>query len=229
MGKEYSNTTAGQKKNRKSMPDMARASGKDLTCHYKQMSEVGRAIKGMKLKKCAHMQPPPAPSSPGLGARERLMRALGRAVAYLQRVTSKKDVIPYMIHKGGKGRHALAKNHKTGGSGFPLKSSQMMLKLLENVESNTKSSSLEGKEDNLVLNHVQVNRARKMRRRTYRAHGRMGPYVRSPCHVELTVTEATKAVVPKPKAATQIVTRKTMALARWNKQSKVPVGGGAKA
>ena len=163
------------------------------------MSEVGRAIKGMKLDK---------------------------AKAYLQRVLVKKDVIPYMRHKGGKGRHAQAKNHKwVVGSGWPTKSTKMMLKLLENASANaaapSKDADLTSKP--LVLKHVQVNRARKMRRRTYRAHGRMGPYVRSPCHVEL-IVEAEAAKVSKPKTqSSTLVTRKAAALSRLG---KVKVGGG---
>lgn len=162
------------------------------------MSEVGRAIKGMKLDK---------------------------ARAYLQRVLKKKDVIPYMRHKGGKGRHAQAKNLKwVVGSGWPTKSTKMMLKLLDNAQANAagpnKDPELASKP--LVLKHVQVNRARKMRRRTYRAHGRMGPYVRSPCHVEV-VVESEAAKVSKPKSATTLITRKAAALGRF---SRVQVGGG---
>ena len=39
----------------------------------------------------------------------------------------------------------------------------------------------------------QVNRAPKMRRRTYRAHGRINPYMSSPCHIELTLVEKEQA------------------------------------
>ena len=37
---------------------------------------------------------------------------------------------------------------------------------------------------------VQVNRAAKMRRRTYRAHGRINPYMSSPCHIEVRTRSA---------------------------------------
>jgi large subunit ribosomal protein L17e len=164
------------------------------------MSEVGRAIQGMKLDK---------------------------ARAYLERVLVKKDVIPYMRHKGGKGRHAQAKNHKwVVGSGWPSKSTKMMLKLLENVEANAKGPSKEDLASKpLVLKHVQVNRARKMRRRTYRAHGRMGPYVRSPNHVQI-VVEPEQVKVAKPKAeTTTLVTRKQAAMSRLG---RVKEGGGEK-
>lgn len=46
----------------------------------------------------------------------------------------------------------------------------------------------------------QVNEAPAMRRRTYRAHGRISPYMCSPCHVEVIL--ATKDdVVPKVAAS----------------------------
>lgn len=48
--------------------------------------------------------------------------------------------------------------------------------------------------DNLYISHIQVNRAMRQRRRTYRAHGRINPYMSSPCHVELIVTEKESAV-----------------------------------
>ena len=36
---------------------------------------------------------------------------------------------------------------------------------------------------------LQVNRAPYMRRRTYRAHGRINPYMSSPCHLEVILSE----------------------------------------
>jgi len=105
----------------------------------------------------------------------------------------------------------------------------MMLKLLENLKSNTAQSSTFDSSDDLVLSHVQVNRAQKMRRRTYRAHGRMGPYVRNPCHVELCATSAKAKAVPVPiEAAAATKSRKLLAINRWKAHSKVPVGGGEK-
>jgi large subunit ribosomal protein L17e len=34
----------------------------------------------------------------------------------------------------------------------------------------------------------------KQRRRTYRAHGRVNPYMSSPCHIEMTLAEKETAV-----------------------------------
>jgi len=47
--------------------------------------------------------------------------------------------------------------------------------------------------DYLVIEHIQVNRAPHMRRRTYRAHGRINPYMSSPCHIEVCLAEKEQA------------------------------------
>ena len=54
---------------------------------------------------------------------------------------------------------------------WPKKSAEFLLQLLRNAESNADLKGLDG--DKLVIEHIQVNRAPKMRRRTYRAHGRI--------------------------------------------------------
>jgi large subunit ribosomal protein L17e len=48
--------------------------------------------------------------------------------------------------------------------------------------------------DSLFISHIQVNKAMAQRRRTYRAHGRINPYMSSPCHVELILSEKEQAV-----------------------------------
>lgn len=40
----------------------------------------------------------------------------------------------------------------------------------------------------------QVNRAPCLRRRTYRAHGRINPYMSSPCHIEVILSEKEEVV-----------------------------------
>jgi large subunit ribosomal protein L17e len=39
-----------------------------------------------------------------------------------------------------------------------------------------------------------VNRAPCLRRRTYRAHGRINPYMSSPCHIEMILAEKEEVV-----------------------------------
>ena len=70
-----------------------------------------------------------------------------------------------------------------------------MLQLLKNAESNADYKGLDA--DRLVIDHIQVNRAPSLRRRTYRAHGRINPYMSSPCHIEVILTEK-EEVLAKP-------------------------------
>ena len=52
-----------------------------------------------------------------------------------------------------------------------MKSARVLIQLLKNAESNAEVRMLNT--DALVIEHIQVNRAEKLRRRTYRAHGRI--------------------------------------------------------
>uniref|UniRef100_A0A8C2LPF1 Large ribosomal subunit protein uL22 n=1 Tax=Cricetulus griseus TaxID=10029 RepID=A0A8C2LPF1_CRIGR len=51
--------------------------------------------------------------------------------------------------------------------------------------------------DSLVIEHIHVNKVPKMCRRIYRAHGQINPYMSSPCHIEMILTEK-EQIVPKP-------------------------------
>lgn len=54
---------------------------------------------------------------------------------------------------------------------WPEKSAEFLLQLLRNAESNADIKGLDV--DRLYVEHIQVNRAPCLRRRTYRAHGRI--------------------------------------------------------
>merc|ERR1712177_22920 len=112
---------------------------------------------------------------------------LHRATTYLKNVMSKKEIVPFRRYMGGVGRHAQAAVHGTAQGRWPLKSAEFLLHLLKNAESNAEYKGLDA--DHLVIEHIQVNRAPKMRRRTYRAHGRINPYMSSPCHIEICLVE----------------------------------------
>merc|ERR1712203_203685 len=68
---------------------------------------------------------------------------------------------------------------------------EFLLHMLKNAESNAEYKGLVA--DHLVIDHIQVNRAPKMRRRNYRAHGRINPYMSSPCHIEIVLVEKEQA------------------------------------
>lgn len=131
-----------------------------------------------------------------------------------------KDAVPMRKHKSGAGRHAQATKYGTSQCGWPRKAAQFLLDLLRNAEANAEKKSLDL--DALQITHVQVNQAphvsatrlvffpffllhsrpaAQQRRRTYRAHGRIGPYQSSPCHVEM-ILEEEEGAVARPTTAT---------------------------
>merc|ERR1711934_959041 len=138
----------------------AKAKGSNLRVHFKNTREAAQAIKKMPLN---------------------------RATTYLKNVINMKEIIPFRRFMGGVGRHAQAKVHGTSQGRWPKKSAEFLLHLLKNAESNAEYKGLDA--DHLVIDHIQVNRAPHMRRRTYRAHGRINPYMSSPCHIEITLVE----------------------------------------
>merc|ERR1711957_975736 len=111
--------------------------------HYKNTREVVGAVRKMKLS---------------------------RAFAYLDNVMKKKEIIPFRRYKGDVGRHAQGKQHGVPQGRWPIKSCQFIYGLLKNAESNADTKGLDM--DSLIIEHAQCNRAPRMRRRTYRAHGR---------------------------------------------------------
>merc|ERR1712080_245203 len=120
---------------------MGKAKGSNLRVHFKNTRETAQAIKKMPLH---------------------------RATKYLKNVLAKKEIIPFRRFMGGVGRHAQAKVHGTAQGRWSTKSCEFLLHLLKNAESNTEYKGLDA--DHLVIDHIQVNRAPHMRRRTYRAH-----------------------------------------------------------
>ncbi|KAL4674349.1 hypothetical protein H8959_018283 [Pygathrix nigripes] len=80
-------------------------------------------------------------------------------------------------------------------------------------ESNSELKGLDV--DSLVIEHIQVNKAPKIHRRTYRARGRINPYMSSPCHIEMVLTEK-EQTVPKPEE--EVAQRKKISQKKLKKQ-----------
>jgi len=143
----------------------ALARGSHLRVHFKNTREAAQAIKHMHLR---------------------------RALRFLKNVKDMKECVPFRRFNGGVGRCAQAKNWGTTQGRWPKKSAEFLLQLLKNAESNAEHKNLDA--DHLVIEHIQVNRAPQMRRRTYRAHGRINPYMSSPCHIEVMLVEREEAI-----------------------------------
>uniref|UniRef100_A0A4W2DXZ7 Large ribosomal subunit protein uL22 n=1 Tax=Bos indicus x Bos taurus TaxID=30522 RepID=A0A4W2DXZ7_BOBOX len=124
-----------------------------------------------------------------------------KATKYLKDVTLQKQCVPFRRYNGGVGRCAQAKH------------AELLLHMLKNAESN---AELKGSDvDSLVVEHIQVNKAPRMRRRTYRAHGRINPYMSSPCHIEMILTEK-EQIVPKPEE--EVAQKKKISQKKLKKQ-----------
>merc|ERR1711967_29694 len=139
-----------------------KAKGSDLRDHFKNTRETAMAIKNMNLEK---------------------------AKKYLEDVIDKKRAIPFRRFCGGVGRTAQAApaGSTNGQARWPKKSCEFLLGLLRNAEANAEMKDLDV--DKLFVTHIQVNKAVQQRRRTYRAHGRINPYMSSPCHIELILSQ----------------------------------------
>nr|GMC82287.1 60S ribosomal protein L17-2 [Ipomoea batatas] len=156
-----------------------KARGSDLRVHFKNTRETAHAIRKLPLDK---------------------------AKRYLEDVLVHKQAIPFTRFCRGVGRTAQAKNRHPNGQGrWPVKSARFILDLLKNAESNAEVKGLDV--DSLFISHIQVNQAQKQRRRTYRAHGRINPYMSSPCHIELILSEKEEPVKKEPE--TQLATSKS--------------------
>ena len=95
---------------------------------------------------------------------------------------------------GGPGRKAQLKQRNTPGSKgrWPIKATKVIQDLLVNAEANAEMKGIDV--DDLSIVHTQANRAPTTRRRTYRAHGRIGPYMARPAHCELVLAKSADLV-----------------------------------
>ncbi|CAI5725873.1 unnamed protein product [Peronospora effusa] len=174
----------------------AKARGSHLRVHFKHCREVSHAIKGMPLNK---------------------------AKSFLQAVLEYKQAVPFTKFTGGCGRHAQGKLRGAAGDKckWPQKATKIILDLLKNAEANAEVKGLDT--DLLYISHAQANAAIKQRRRTYRAHGRIGPYMSNPAHIELILTEKRANVA---KAVEEVkptkVSRKRQAQLRLKSGGGVP-------
>ncbi|EHB14581.1 60S ribosomal protein L17 [Heterocephalus glaber] len=81
------------------------------------------------------------------------------------------------------------------------------------MQSNAKLKGLDV--DSLVTEHIQMNKAPKRHHHTYRAHGRINPYMSSPCHIEMILTEK-EQIVPKPEE--EVAQKKKISQKKLKKQ-----------
>lgn len=169
-------------------PDkVSKARGSHLRVHYKHCREIAAFTKGMKANK---------------------------ALKHLDEVLQFKAVIPFVKYTGGIGRKGMAKQvNAPGDKGrWPVKATAVYRDLLINAMANAETKGLDV--DNCVLDHCQVNRAPAGRRRTYRAHGRIGKYASQPAHIEIMLKEVAEGVEKASDEAAPVKITKKMAAKR---------------
>jgi large subunit ribosomal protein L17e len=71
--------------------------------------------------------------------------------------------------------------------------------------------------DALIIDHAQVNRAPAGRRRTYRAHGRIGKYASQPAHIEIILKQKDEGVEKMDDDEPKKITKKQAAKRRFVK------------
>ncbi|XP_052023425.1 60S ribosomal protein L17-like [Apodemus sylvaticus] len=160
--------------------------GSNLPVHFKNTRETAQVIKDMHIRK---------------------------ATRYLKDVILKEQCVLFWPYNGEASRCAQAKQWGWTQGRWPEKSAELLLHMLKNAESNAELKGLDI--DSLVTEHIQVNKAPKMRRRTYRAHGRINPYMSSPCHIEMILTEK-EQIVPKPEE--EVAQKKKISQKKLKKQ-----------
>jgi large subunit ribosomal protein L17e len=172
----------------------SKSRGSHLRVHFKHCREIAHFTKGMKVN---------------------------AALKHLDEVMKFKAVIPFVKFTGGIGRKAQAKQIKSPGNigRWPVKATAVYKDLLTNAIANAETKGLDP--DSLVIDHAQVNRAPPGRRRTYRAHGRIGKYASQPAHIEIILKEVLDGVEKMDEEAPRVkITRRQAAMRRF-----VKVGG----
>lgn len=117
---------------------------------------------------------------------------VNKALSYLEAVSEKKRAIPMRRFNGSIGRTGQGKEFGVTKARWPVKSVKFVSDLIKNALANAEAKGLDASE--LYIKHIQVNRAPKLRRRTYRAHGRINAYKASPCHIEIILAPETESI-----------------------------------
>ena len=95
--------------------------------------------------------------------------------------------------------------HSNGQGRWPVKSTKYIIVLLKHDESDADLKGLDV--DSLYISHIQANQAQKQRCCTYRTHGRINPYMSSPCDIKLISLENEEPI--KKELEIQLATSKS--------------------
>jgi large subunit ribosomal protein L17e len=168
----------------------SKSRGSHLRVHFKHCREIAHFTKGMNVQK---------------------------ALKTLDDVLAFKAIVPFVKFTGGIGRKAMAKQVKAPGNigRWPVKATAVYKDLLKNAVANAETKGLDP--EALIIEHAQCNRAPAGRRRTYRAHGRIGKYASQPAHIEIILKEKDEGVEKMDDGEPKRITKKMAARKRFVK------------
>jgi large subunit ribosomal protein L22 len=136
-----------------------KAAGRELRVSHKAAREICKTIKGMTLD---------------------------QAKEYLNKVTNKKQPVPYRRYNKKLGhRHGTAKG--TFAARYPIKTAKKILQVLEGAEANAEFKGLDL--ERLRIIHAAAYPGMKLERFTPRAFGRSSPKIQTLTHIELVLEQ----------------------------------------
>ena len=165
MGKHY--TYKAGKITKEDNQKLLKAWAGQERIHFKPMFETAKAIKGMNAKK---------------------------ALVYLQQVIDHQRAVPFFRYNEGITHHSQGHEWGCPSARWPEKCCKLLIKLLKQALASTEHKK-DVNADNVVIQHIQVNRAQYYRyRRIHQAHGRVKSYCSPPTNVQIILAEPTEAV-----------------------------------
>ncbi|KAI5192088.1 large subunit ribosomal protein L17e [Nematocida sp. AWRm77] len=117
---------------------------------------------------------------------------LTSALAYLDDVLNHKRCVPMRKFNGGIARTSQAKEFGVLQGRWPEKSVTTVKAMLKKMQNDAKEKKLSL--ENLKITHTMVNKAPIIHNRTYRAHGRVTAWNKSPCHIAIVAEEVNHAI-----------------------------------
>lgn len=116
-------------------------------------------------------------------------RTVNNCIEYLNNVINRTDCVP-LTRYGTRGHNTKQARKFTGHKDFPItkgkwpkNSAEAVLKVLRNIKNNAANKNIDSNE--LFVKMVSVNKAPIIHGRVYRAYGRVNPFNKKPCHIQM--------------------------------------------
>lgn len=126
-------------------------------------------------------------------------RTVNGCIEYLNNVINKVDCVP--LTRYGKrcsntkqARKYFTGSHPCAKGKWPKSSAEAVLKVLSNIKNNAAVKNLDV--NDLYIKMVSVTKAPIIHGRVYRAYGRVNPFNKKPCHIQMVCEKRSAFVAP---------------------------------